>query len=517
MNPLAQDGPSQLPTVVVAIRAAEGGMKEYTFRAPFKIGRAEDCEVSIKDDFVSRHHASVAIENGVWWLTDLNSSNGVFVNHQRVQRVPLGNGLGIRLGEKGPQVALRVVQPAVEPAKPVAATKVINYAEHYFGKGNSETPAGEHTMFIRTAFAEVQKKQKRKYGWVIAALAVVMACLGGFALYQYHEAGKQRTVATNIFYSMKSLDVDIANLQGAVEGSNNPQAIAQLQRIEAQRKQMQSNYDQYLASLHVYNSKMSPQDKLILRVARIFGECELDVPPGFVAEVHKYIGYWQSSDRLANAITRAEANQYNVTIPRDLLAQGLPPQFFYLALQESNFDSYTSGPPTRKGIAKGMWQFIPETAVKYGLHVGPLADQPRPDPQDDRDHYDLETVAAARYLKDLYGSDAQGSGLLMMACYNWGEDYVLPLVRTMPMNPRDRNFWKLLEQHRAQIPQQTYDYVFYIFSAAVIGENPRLFGFHFDNPLANLDSQSSVSTRPGAKMRRASARVKRHAATPLHG
>jgi len=37
-------------------------------------------------------------------------------------------------------------------------------------------------------------------------------------------------------------------------------------------------------------------------------------------------------------------------------------------------------------------------------------------------------------------------------------------------------------------PRKTYDYVFSIASAAAIGENPRLFGFDFDNPLANLDS-----------------------------
>ena len=39
-----------------------------------------------------------------------------------------------------------------------------------------------------------------------------------------------------------------------------------------------------------------------------------------------------------------------------------------------------------------------------------------------------------------------------------------------------------------QYPQQTCDYVFYITSAAVIDENPRLFGFDFDNPLAPLES-----------------------------
>lgn len=47
-------------------------------------------------------------------------------------------------------------------------------------------------------------------------------------------------------------------------------------------------------------------------------------------------------------------------------------------------------------------------------------------------HWDRETKAAAAYLKDLFSTDAQASGLLVMACYNWGEDSVLPLVRTMP-------------------------------------------------------------------------------------
>ena len=76
-----------------------------------------------------------------------------------------------------------------------------------------------------------------------------------------------------------------------------------------------------------------------------------------------------------------------------------------------------------------------------------------------------------------------------MASYNWGEDQVLPLIRSMPANPNERNFWRLLSAYREKIPQETFDYVFYIASAAVIGENPRLFGFDFDNPLAYLDAK----------------------------
>jgi hypothetical protein len=291
-------------------------------------------------------------------------------------------------------------------------------------------------------------------------------------------------------------------LRDAVKASNNQQGMDQIKRIEAQRGEMENSYDHYLATLHVYNPKMSEQDRLVLRVARIFGECELDMPPDFVTEVNKYIKLWQSSGRMEKAITKARENGYTTTISKQLLDEGLPPQFFYLALVESDFDPYISGPETRKGYAKGMWQFIPDTAVKYGLRLGPLVDLPRPDTLDDRHNYQRETVAASHYLKDLYGSDAQGSGLLVMACYNWGEDYVLPLVRSMPANPKDRNFWMLLQNHRDKIPKETYDYVFYIVSAAVIGENPRLFGFDFDNPLANLNARVSVNSA----MRRVSGR-----------
>jgi len=495
MNSLAKPDESQVTTLLVTVKADGAPDRDYSFKATFSIGRTEDCDVCIKNEFVSRMHARASFENGEWWLGDLNSSNGIWVGESRIPRVQLNAGTVVRLGIQGPELRFNIIRPVVVP-RPLANTSKLDksdYAQHYFGKGSEKRAAGEHTMMIRTVFAEVQKKQKRKYGGVILALAGVMVCLGGFAFYEHQEASKQRGLAKEIFYSMKSLDIDIANLRDAVTASNNQQGIDQIKRIEAQRGEMENKYDQYLASLHVYSPKMSEQDRLVLRVARIFGECELDMPPDFVTEVNKYIKLWQSSGRMEKAITKARANGYTTSITQQLLAEGLPPQFFYLALVESDFDPYISGPETRKGFAKGMWQFIPETAVKYGLHLGPLVDLPRPDTLDDRHNYQKETVAAAHYLKDLYGSDAQGSGLLVMACYNWGEDYVLPLVRSMPANPKDRNFWMLLQNHRDKIPKETYDYVFYIVSAAVIGENPRLYGFNFDNPLANVSTQASVN------------------------
>jgi soluble lytic murein transglycosylase-like protein len=78
------------------------------------------------------------------------------------------------------------------------------------------------------------------------------------------------------------------------------------------------------------------------------------------------------------------------------------------------------------------------------------------------------TGAAVRYVSDLYLLDAQGSGLLVMASYNAGQNRVLRLLRSLPANPRERNFWLLLEHHRDAIPDETYGYVVGVGAAAAV-------------------------------------------------
>jgi soluble lytic murein transglycosylase-like protein len=184
-------------------------------------------------------------------------------------------------------------------------------------------------------------------------------------------------------------------------------------------------------------------------------------------------------------------------IVKTLRAHGLPPELFYLALQESRFDPAAVGPRTRWGIAKGMWQFIPKTARRYGLELGPRVDQRVTDPQDERHDVKKSTQAAADYLQTIYSTRAQASGLLVVASYNWGEHRVvekmerLPgpqhipesAVKDIPADPSERTYWQFLTTYENRMPEETKDYVLKIFAAAVIGQDPRLFGFSFDNPL----------------------------------
>jgi pSer/pThr/pTyr-binding forkhead associated (FHA) protein len=48
------------------------------------MGRAPECELALDDTFVSQQHARLFAKNGSWYVEDLGSTNGTFVNDQRL-------------------------------------------------------------------------------------------------------------------------------------------------------------------------------------------------------------------------------------------------------------------------------------------------------------------------------------------------------------------------------------------------------------------------------------------------
>lgn len=448
-----REQPADAPAINV--RLPDGTVLGLT--RPFLIGRDFECEVQVQDAHVSRRHAQVSVDRGQWFIHDLQSSNGLYVEGQQVETAPIGAGIRVRLGADGPSL---LIEPAAAPS----------YDE--VGEDEDEENVGERTQFFQSAL----RSQQRKYRWIIGAVASVAIAAGGYAYYTHTLLEKW---AENKFYEMKATDVLIAAGEEQVDQTGDAKTAALVRQYMQQRQEMEANYEQYVKKL--YDRRLSPQDQLILKVTRIFGECELTAPPEYIKEVSRFIAKWQSTSRYEAALKRAREGGYMDRIVTSFAARGLPRQFFYLAMQESDFIPTRIGPRTRYGIAKGMWQFIPETGKRFGLNVGNRYDSPQVDPQDERLNWERATTAAARYIKDIYATDAQASGLLVIASYNWGEHRVIDTVKRMPKNPKERNFWQLLAMR--SIPDETYNYVFYIVAAAVIGENPRLFGFPFDNPL----------------------------------
>lgn len=463
--------PSQPPEITV--RTPD--RRTYRFRSTFVIGRDRDCDVRLDDGRVSRRHARGVFERGEWRIEDLDSGNGLYVGDRRVQSAPVKPAATVRLGPDGPQLDL-------DAELQVGETIILSdYMERYFKDEAGDRPVGKDTVMIRKAFKRVQQRQRRTYVAAIGVVAAVALVAAGYAYYNYRQVRQQQSIAEEMFYSMKAIDVSLAALEVKLLASGGAQGQEDVQRYRERRRELEANYERFLSGLS--GRQFSPQEQSILRVTRLFGECEVAAPPEYLAEVMTYIRRWQSTKRYASAVGHAQQMGYVPRIVQAFQQQNLPPQFFYLAMQESDFIETRTGPPTRMGFAKGMWMFIPDTGRRYGLTIGPLQAYARPDPQDDRHNWEKATRAAAAYIKDIYSTDAQASGLLVMASYNWGEGRIINLLRSMPANPRERNFWQLLVRYRERVPKETYDYVLSIVSAAAIGENPRLFGFNFDNPL----------------------------------
>jgi soluble lytic murein transglycosylase-like protein len=196
----------------------------------------------------------------------------------------------------------------------------------------------------------------------------------------------------------------------------------------------------------------------------------------------------------SKALDRARERRLLQIIRTALEQHGLPQEFFFIPLQESFYNANAVGRPTPSGIAKGMWQLIPATALEYNLRLGPLKDVQQPDPSDQRHDELASTNAAVSYLAYLFSTKAAASGLLVMASYNYGQTRIIRKLDSLPNDPRQRNFWNFYRN--GWLPDETRNYVMSIFAAALICEKPDLFQMNIE-PILPKWSALRISVAPG--------------------
>ena len=88
------------PRTLVVVAGPLTGTKITLGDQPILIGRADDSTLVLTDDFASSRHARLTNRGGQWYVEDLGSTNGTYLDQQRVQGPLLvGTGQPIRIGQ----------------------------------------------------------------------------------------------------------------------------------------------------------------------------------------------------------------------------------------------------------------------------------------------------------------------------------------------------------------------------------------------------------------------------------
>lgn len=182
-----------------------------------------------------------------------------------------------------------------------------------------------------------------------------------------------------------------------------------------------------------------------------------DMPIVMDSSVQTHIRYFNTGihDRFEQWLFRL--SRYRPIVDKIFTEFHLPSDLVYLSLVESGFNPYAFS----RAKATGPWQFMKGTAKAYGLRVDNYVDERR-DPI-------KSTVAAARYLRDLY--DLFGAWPLAMAAYNAGEGKVMRALHTAQAES-----FSEISQTRL-IRRETKEYVPRFMAATIIARNPDRYGF----------------------------------------
>lgn len=198
-----------------------------------------------------------------------------------------------------------------------------------------------------------------------------------------------------------------------------------------------------------------------------------NVPIVLDPSVQGHIHYFNTSIRNRFEQWLIRLGRYRPLVDTIFSEFDLPSDLIYLSLVESGFNPYAYS----RARATGPWQFMKGTAKVYGLRVDGYVDERR-DPI-------KSTVAAARYLRDLY--DLFGTWPLAMAAYNAGEGKVMRALQKAQAD----SFTDIAKTRL--IRRETREYVPRFMAATIIARNPDRYGFPNEDVAPHQFEEVAVS------------------------
>jgi len=223
---------------------------------------------------------------------------------------------------------------------------------------------------------------------------------------------------------------------------------------------------------------LSPEEQKILDTQISF-HIGLDTEEN--ADVQRYFQYYTHVHRGTMVGWLKRAQRYLPHIRERFLAEGLPEDLIYLPFAESGFNPFAQ---SRSG-ACGVWQFMPRTALNYGLTVDKWVDERR-DPH-------KSTEAAIAYLKKLYADFGDWS--LALAAYNAGEGTIGRALK----KTGTEDFFSLCEASE-DLKKETKLYVPKFLALVKVARNLEKLGFEPLDLEKRLIAPVQLKAKPGTDL-----------------
>ncbi|HSK63144.1 MAG TPA: transglycosylase SLT domain-containing protein [Pyrinomonadaceae bacterium] len=228
---------------------------------------------------------------------------------------------------------------------------------------------------------------------------------------------------------------------------------------------------------------MSPAERLVFvgeqarRIAREISGSEYEFTTDFERDIQKSVTHYaQRIGKTGNErgvktdlrVVMQRGQTHAPTVNAVFRARNVSPVVgLYLAWIESEYQNLDTPSP---GGALGMFQFLPATGERYGLSVEDLLDVAK------------SADAAARYITDsiqVFNGDPMKEALALLA-YNRGAGKTSREVSVLLNEQNKRCSICAMTADRSKLDETfRHESVFYVprfFAAAIIGENPQVFG-----------------------------------------
>ena len=228
------------------------------------------------------------------------------------------------------------------------------------------------------------------------------------------------------------------------------------------------------------------------RISTMMGDRPVKLNQDALRAIKRYVDRYVTQHSSDNPRTEslsdiyARAPAYVPLIARSFAARKVPVIIgIYLPMIES---AYRNCYENSIG-AKGLYQFLPQTAKHYGVAHEEMCD------------VEKMTPAAAQYIADHMaelGDDAESMTLVLLS-YNTGAQWVRDTLRELRATDNyERNFWTLLanqDKLNWTFQNESAGYVPSFFAAAIIGENPRAFDLRTPALSTLANSEQTADSR----------------------